>query len=262
VGSNYGTIIKDNRVYKRKVTVVIAIIAILASMLLPALSKAREKARGTSCINNLKQLGSAQLLYANDSDDYFTPMTASIPAGITNTSGKDAVTWVWLLLYHKYIISQVLLCPTLAPQIRNDGGYGTYRNYYKSGHAGDSDELNNNGNTYYASSYGLNRGIGVGDYTVPSHGVGRVINTGNNWYLCTDSILADGINASPSWYTGWYYLNWQSSSISYGQLAPLHDSRVNVLFAGGNAQSVKCVTGSCSAVYNSFNAVGAGKWFK
>lgn len=49
--------------------VVIAIIAILASMLLPVLSKSREKARAIACVNNLKQVGTYQLLYRNDYND-------------------------------------------------------------------------------------------------------------------------------------------------------------------------------------------------
>lgn len=51
--------------------VVIAIIAILAAMLLPALNKAREKARKTDCINKLQQIGKAYGMYFNDWDDRF-----------------------------------------------------------------------------------------------------------------------------------------------------------------------------------------------
>ncbi|MFW5798895.1 MAG: prepilin-type N-terminal cleavage/methylation domain-containing protein, partial [Planctomycetota bacterium] len=49
--------------------VVIAIIAILAAMLMPALSRAREAARMASCLNNQKQIGTAYIMYYNDHGD-------------------------------------------------------------------------------------------------------------------------------------------------------------------------------------------------
>ncbi|MBU0478108.1 DUF1559 domain-containing protein [bacterium] len=61
--------------------VVIAIIALLASLLLPALSKAREMGRRIKCVSNLKQIGLAFIMYADDYDGWMPPTQGYDPAG-------------------------------------------------------------------------------------------------------------------------------------------------------------------------------------
>lgn len=68
--------------------VVIGIIALLVSILLPALNRARENARQVKCESNLRQIGLAMQLYANDNHDWF-PFTASRGAG------HHAEDWIW-----------------------------------------------------------------------------------------------------------------------------------------------------------------------
>src|SRR5579862_9939429 len=76
--------------------VVIAIIAILAGMLLPALAKAKTKAQGIACMNNMRQLTLAWIQYAHDANDRIPYASAANLSGPTPQT--DPYVWVTGLL--------------------------------------------------------------------------------------------------------------------------------------------------------------------
>ncbi|MGI5925407.1 MAG: DUF1559 domain-containing protein [Lentisphaeria bacterium] len=104
--------------------VVIAIIAILAAMLLPALSKAREKARCISCSSNLKQLGLGLTMYLDDNNSTFPP------GCYPHFAGPDQHRrWFQLLTKDYYGDDKLRQCPSNTYKVNGwTGSYGCQNN--------------------------------------------------------------------------------------------------------------------------------------
>lgn len=107
--------------------VVIAIIAILAAILFPVFARARENARRTSCLSNVKQMGLALMQYAQDNDEGL-PNThivgsAPYPDGTVWNSGF----WYWgQILYPYHKSRQVFFCPSSPSPDRTDPRRANY----------------------------------------------------------------------------------------------------------------------------------------
>jgi prepilin-type N-terminal cleavage/methylation domain-containing protein/prepilin-type processing-associated H-X9-DG protein len=90
--------------------VVIAIIAILAALLLPALSKAKQKAWATSCISNLHQIGLGMRMFADDNNEFYPQSGNKILWGQTDPDGSGLHGWMEQIISYT-VNTNVYHCP-------------------------------------------------------------------------------------------------------------------------------------------------------
>ena len=205
--------------------VVIAIIAILAAILFPVFARAREKARQTGCLSNLKQIGLGIKMYVQDHDGY--PMHSSLSSQAPRTRWPDYI-------YPYTRNTQLFLCPSadggvFGKVFAHDpsqffGGYGYNYQYLGNSRDGvafgatDSEITAPSRTIMVADTAGVNGGI-AGEYTIDpplpsSRGSGR--DTG-------------------------FYARSADAGGPYGARsvpADRHNGQVNVVFVDGHAGSM------------------------
>jgi len=116
--------------------VVIAIIAILAAILFPVFAQAREKARQTSCLSNMKQLGLAVMMYTDDYDETFPTCDVDGQVAVSgdSTNGYYATPITFPYVLSTYVKNwQMFTCPSSSIRINNDSANQGKTSYVGNG---------------------------------------------------------------------------------------------------------------------------------
>jgi len=234
--------------------VVIAIIAILAAMLLPALARAKDKAKATSCVNNLKQLGIAMILYR---DDYQT----CYPPGL-DPQGKY---WIWPPLLRAYTSkatdTRVFRCPS-APDSAE--WIPTFGSGLPAQYGYQANEVRLSPGDVSFMSYGYNCWGSVDDYPVYGLGVYASDTTPG------DAPVKESKVIKPTQMIALGDSNWKTNSggdpnysgfigayASRQWPLDLHNLRANIAFADGHVQSLPRTAIIPALPYNKYPGGGA-----
>jgi len=187
--------------------VVIAIIAILAAILFPVFARAREKARQTSCLSNVKQLSLACLMYAQDYDEMLP--AGRIQHNPTDCSNNSKAFWQHLTQpYSKNI--QLYVCPSNSARTTTCGRFYDWAN-----------------NMAVTNNYGVNCRFGTsGGYVMAN-----IPRPAEAYYICC------GLNAGGGWWRGLGYARSSCTATQY--LRYIHNEGINIAFADGHAKWVK-----------------------
>ncbi len=196
--------------------VVIAIIAILAAILFPVFARAREKARQTSCLSNLKQLGLGALMYAGDYDERF-PLFNRNP----DVPGNWGTHFHWRIVMAPYVMNdQLWICPTVA-----DVGNCSYSgNQYLAAAAG--------GDIYWGSAAGRKLGKVPRPAETPMMADCHVpgwLATNNYFYINQCRMFGD--------------LGNRAGAPCVNMAADRHNGQYNCVFVDGHAKSLPAYGG-------------------
>ncbi len=204
--------------------VVIAIIAILAAMLLPALSKARAKARTVSCTNNMKQMGTCAALYGSEYDDFYPIYFIS--------DGVAHYTWCTLLAGTQMSPS-FLACPSWSIEENDDTVIAVSKRAVP--------QFSECANTiWYYTMYGFNPdlrrtsavNLNVGTVTYIS---GRSIDARNPSALL---IISENFNGGLR-RRGYFQMSRSFSTATAGNVDLRHEGGANILFGDFHVELYK-----------------------
>jgi prepilin-type N-terminal cleavage/methylation domain-containing protein/prepilin-type processing-associated H-X9-DG protein len=203
--------------------VVIAIIAILAAILFPVFARAREKARQTACLSNVKQLGLAYMMYLSDYDEVFPPhVTERTATPGTPDTAEARAPFSYKTKLAPYVKNdQVFKCPS-APAWPTPAAGQWFTTDYGNNHnemylPGASQQA------FYIANpdFGFNDATTVGSITYPAQ-----------FIMLGDAGRSDG---SPS-RGGMYPQPWAFDNATQARMYGRHNDGANVTYADGHAK--------------------------